>query len=70
MTSSGSCSSAPTPGPGESITRSRADAIQLTGINLSTGDATMIGVPRDSWVDIPGHGSEKINAALYFGGPG
>jgi len=55
--------------PGESITRSRADAIQLTGINLRTGDATMIGVPRDSWVDIPGHGTEKINAALYFGGP-
>jgi LCP family protein required for cell wall assembly len=29
----------------------------------------MIGVPRDSYVNIPGHGSEKINAALYFGGP-
>ena len=29
----------------------------------------MIGVPRDSWVPIAGHGSEKINAALYFGGP-
>jgi polyisoprenyl-teichoic acid--peptidoglycan teichoic acid transferase len=55
--------------PGQSITRSRADAIQLTGINLRTGDATMIGVPRDSYVNIPGHGSEKINAALYFGGP-
>jgi polyisoprenyl-teichoic acid--peptidoglycan teichoic acid transferase len=55
--------------PGQSITRSRADAIQLAGVNLRTGDATMIGVPRDSYVDIPGHGREKINAALYFGGP-
>lgn len=55
--------------PGQSITRSRADAIQMTGINLRTGDATMIGIPRDSYVNIPGHGSEKINAALYFGGP-
>jgi LCP family protein required for cell wall assembly len=55
--------------PGQSITRSRADAIQLTGINLETGHATMIGLPRDSWVSIPGHGSQRINATLYFGGP-
>lgn len=55
--------------PGQSVTRSRADAIQLAGVNLHTGDATMIGLPRDSWVNIPGHGSEKINAAMYFGGP-
>ena len=55
--------------PGQSITRSRADAIQMTGVNLRTGDATMIGIPRDSYVNIPGHGNEKINAALYFGGP-
>lgn len=55
--------------PGQSVTRSRADAIQLAGVNLRTGDATMIGLPRDSWVNIPGHGSEKINAAMYFGGP-
>ena len=26
-------------------------------------------MPRDSWVSIPGHGREKINSALYFGGP-
>jgi len=55
--------------PGQGILASRADAIQLTGINLRTGHATMIGVPRDSYVDIPGHGRDKINAALYFGGP-
>ncbi|WP_246456061.1 LCP family protein [Nocardioides mesophilus] len=55
--------------PGQSVTRSRADAIQLTGVNLRTGAATVIGVPRDSYVDIPGHGREKINASMYFGGP-
>jgi len=55
--------------PGQSVTRSRADAIQLVGINTRTGAATSIGVPRDSWVGIPGHGNEKINAAMYFGGP-
>lgn len=54
---------------GQSMTRSRGDALQLVGLNTRTGAATAIGVPRDSWVPIPGHGSEKINASLYFGGP-
>ena len=55
--------------PGEDMTRSRGDALQLVGLDTRTGAATSIGVPRDSWVDIPGHGHEKINASLYFGGP-
>ncbi len=55
--------------PGEDMTRSRGDALQLIGMNTRTGAAAAIGVPRDSWVDIPGHGYDKINASLYFGGP-
>jgi LCP family protein required for cell wall assembly len=50
--------------PGQSILRSRGDALQLVGINTRTGAATAIGIPRDSYV-----GSDRINAALYFGGP-
>jgi LCP family protein required for cell wall assembly len=41
----------------------------MVGIDTRTGAAAMLGVPRDSWVAIPGHGSNKINSALYFGGP-
>lgn len=55
--------------PGDMPLRTRADAIQMVGINLSTGTGADIGVPRDSWVDIPGHGYNRINAALYYGGP-
>lgn len=55
--------------PGEDMTRTRADAIQLIGMNTTTGAATAIGIPRDSWVPIPGHGSSRVNAALTFGGP-
>jgi LCP family protein required for cell wall assembly len=29
----------------------------------------LISIPRDSYVDIPGYGDNKINAALAFGGP-
>jgi len=55
--------------PGQSMTRSRGDAIQMVGINTRTGAASAIGVPRDSWVPIPGYGSNRVNAGLYFGGP-
>ena len=55
--------------PGEDMTRTRGDALQLIGMNTRTGAATAIGIPRDSWVPIPGYGSERVNAALYFGGP-
>ena len=55
--------------PGESMLHSRGDTIQLISINTRTHAASIIGVPRDSWVEIPGHGVDKINSALYFGGP-
>ena len=38
-------------------------------MNTKTGAAAAIGIPRDSYVSIPGVGSERINAALYYGGP-
>jgi LCP family protein required for cell wall assembly len=55
--------------PGQPLTRSRADAIQLVGLNLRTGDGVVFGVPRDSWVQIDGHGSNRVNSAMYLGGP-
>jgi LCP family protein required for cell wall assembly len=55
--------------PGEDFIHSRGDALQLVTINTLTHAASIIGVPRDSWVDIPGHGIDKINASLYYGGP-
>ncbi len=55
--------------PGQSMTRSRGDALQLVGLNTKTGAAAAIGIPRDSWVSVPGHGRNRVNSALYFGGP-
>ena len=55
--------------PGQPFLGSRSDAIQLVGINAKTHHAVTIGVPRDSYVDIPGHGRDKINAAMVYGGP-
>jgi len=38
---------------------------------LHTGPqaASILGIPRDSYVNIPGHGQNKINSAEFFGGP-
>jgi LCP family protein required for cell wall assembly len=55
--------------PGETITGQRADSIHLVGINPSTHKVSILGFPRDSWVPIPGNGSNKINASMVDGGP-
>lgn len=55
--------------PGQAVLRSRADAIQLVGINAKTGHAVTIGIPRDTYVSIPGGGRDKINSAMVSGGP-
>ena len=55
--------------PGQDMTRSRGDALQLVGLNTRTGAAAAIGIPRDSVVTVPGHGRDRVNAALYYGGP-
>ena len=49
--------------------RSRADAIHIVGVNTKTMKAGILNFPRDSWVNIPGSGSGRINEALYRGGP-
>ena len=48
---------------------SRSDAIMIVRFTADRQHAQVISIPRDSWVDIPGHGKNKINAAWAFGGP-
>ena len=51
----------------------RSDTIILVRTEPDTQRAVFLSFPRDLWVDIPGHGSDKINAAfeggLENGGP-
>jgi len=55
--------------PGEDLLRTRADSIHLLCVNPATGQGTLLGFPRDSWVEIPGHGRGKLNNSLALGGP-
>ena len=47
----------------------RSDAIMIARISADREHAQVISIPRDSWVDIPGYGLNKINASYAFGGP-
>jgi LCP family protein required for cell wall assembly len=44
-----------------------SDSIML--LHLGGPKPVLISIPRDSYVPIPGHGNNKMNAALAFGGP-
>lgn len=46
----------------------RADTMMLMHIPEGGGKAYLMSIMRDFWVDIPGHGEAKINAALALGG--
>ncbi|RRC95488.1 transcriptional regulator [Schaalia canis] len=46
----------------------RSDSIMLVHV-AENGQASMVSIPRDTWVEIPGYGSNKINAAYSFEGP-
>lgn len=47
----------------------RTDTIMVLHINAARDDATLISIPRDSWVNVPGHGFNKVNAAFSLAGP-
>jgi LCP family protein required for cell wall assembly len=53
--------------PGASTTGpSRSDVMML--IRTGGGHSARLSIPRDTLVNIPGYGLQKINAAYYFGG--
>ncbi|MGZ4603981.1 MAG: LCP family protein, partial [Kineosporiaceae bacterium] len=47
----------------------RTDTIMLLHVPSGDGPTVLVSVPRDSYVSIPGHGKNKINAAYAIGGP-
>jgi polyisoprenyl-teichoic acid--peptidoglycan teichoic acid transferase len=47
----------------------RSDSIHILAIDPKQRRGTIVGIPRDSYINIPGHGRRKINEALHLGGP-
>lgn len=54
--------------PGHDPLRSQADSIHFVGLT-EDGKVTVLGVPRDSWLPVPGQGNMKITSSLLRGGP-
>jgi LCP family protein required for cell wall assembly len=46
----------------------RTDTIMLLHIDPAEKSAALLSIPRDTLVDIPGYGQDKINAAYAYGG--
>ncbi|MFE6749165.1 LCP family protein [Kitasatospora purpeofusca] len=47
----------------------RSDTMMLLHLSDDRSSATLVSLPRDTWVPIPGHGEAKLNAAYSWGGP-
>ena len=55
--------------PGENVMRSLGDSLHLIFLNPASKRAVLVGVPRDSYLPIPGRGTGKINSSMVYGGP-
>lgn len=47
----------------------RTDSMILTRVDPKQKTVTMVSIPRDTQIQLEGHGTQKINAAYAFGGP-
>ncbi len=56
-------------GSPETVSGERSDTLILMHIDPRREKAVMIHFPRDLQVEIPGYGTDKINAAYTYGGP-
>jgi LCP family protein required for cell wall assembly len=55
-------------GDSSDVSGARTDTMMLMHIPAGGGQAALISLPRDSYVPIPGHGKDKLNAAYSEGG--
>ncbi|MGG7219031.1 LCP family protein [Bacillus sp. ATD] len=53
---------------GETVDDARSDANVLVTFNRKNKSATMLSIPRDSYVNIPGYGYDKFTHAHAYGG--
>lgn len=54
--------------PDPNLRGQRSDVTMLVQLSGDRQKVTVMSIPRDSWVEVPGHGYAKINAGLSYGG--
>lgn len=55
--------------PGEAFI-SRTDSMMLASIDPESKSISILSIPRDLYVQIPGYGSDRINTAMVYGAQG
>jgi LCP family protein required for cell wall assembly len=53
--------------PNDQADGARSDTMIVVSIDQSNKAASMLSIPRDLWLDIPGHGANRINTSYFFG---
>ena len=53
---------------GDRAAGGRSDTLMLAHVPADRRHVYLVSILRDSWVDVPGHGQAKINAAYSWGG--
>ncbi|MCB0977420.1 MAG: LCP family protein [Acidimicrobiales bacterium] len=51
----------------EDVGGTRSDVTMVVRLDPKHGTASVVSFPRDLWVKIPGHGSNRINSAIAYG---
>jgi LCP family protein required for cell wall assembly len=50
-----------------SASPARADVIMIASVDPTQRKVRVLSIPRDLWVEIPGHGDNRINSAYFYG---
>jgi LCP family protein required for cell wall assembly len=56
-------------GTAQEVAGQRSDTMMVVHVDPNTKSGFVVSFPRDTWVNIPGHGDDRLNAALERGGP-
>lgn len=49
--------------------KSRSDTMMLAAVNPKQHKVSLLSIPRDTLAQIPGHGHDKFNHSMFYGGP-
>ena len=56
-------------GSAQDVQGQRSDTMMVVHVEPASKTGFVVSFPRDTWVTIPGHGDDRLNAALELGGP-
>jgi LCP family protein required for cell wall assembly len=56
-------------GTSQEVGGQRSDTMMIVHVEPQSDTGFVVSFPRDLWVTIPGHGENRLNAALELGGP-